>query len=113
MTHFAHGWDPVWADIAALRGITTVRDELYWDAVEREKGVFTFPQQFDTNMDALKRNGIAPLIVLSFKNRNYDDGNTPHTSESFSAFGRVRWGTSASTPRKSLFRSVRADPRRA
>ena len=88
MTHFAHGWDPVWADIAALRGITTVRDELYWDAVEREKDVFTFPRQFDVYMDALKRNGIAPLIVLSFENRNYDEGNTPYTSEAFSAFGR-------------------------
>ena len=88
MTHFAHGWDPVWADIAALRGITTVRDELYWDAVEREKGVFTFPRQFDIYMDALKRNGIAPLIVLSFENRNYDQGDTPYTSEAFSAFGR-------------------------
>jgi hypothetical protein len=91
MTHFAHGWDPVWADIAALRGITSVRDELYWDAVEREKGVFAFPLQFDGYMDALKRNGIAPLIVLSFENRNYDDGNTPYTNEAFSAF--ARYGT--------------------
>lgn len=88
MTHFAHGWDPVWADIAALRGIKTVRDELYWDAVEREQGVFAFPRQFDAYMDSLRRNGIAPLIVLSFENRNYDDGDTPHTTEAISAFGR-------------------------
>lgn len=88
MTHFAHGWDPVWADIAALRGIKTVRDELYWDAVEREKGVFAFPRQFDAYMDSLRRNQIAPLIVLSFENRNYDNGDTPHTTEAISAFGR-------------------------
>jgi hypothetical protein len=88
MTHFAHGWDPVWADIAALRGISTVRDELYWDAVEREKGVFAFPRQFDAYMDSLRRNAIAPLIVLSFENRNYDGGDTPHTAEAMSAFGR-------------------------
>jgi hypothetical protein len=88
MTHFAHGWDPVWAEIAAVRGINTVRDELYWDVVEREKGVFTFPRQFDGYMAALKRNGIAPLIVLSFENRNYDNGDTPYSSEAFTAFGR-------------------------
>jgi hypothetical protein len=103
MTHFAHGWDPVWADIAALRGITTVRDELYWDVVEREKGVFTFPRAFDGYMDALRRNGIAPLIVLSFENRNYDQGDTPHSSEAISAFGRYgtevlkRYGNSIQT----------------
>ena len=88
MTHFAHGWDPVWADVAAMRGIKTVRDELYWDAVEREKGVFAFPRQFDAYMDSLRRNQIAPLIVLSFENRNYDNGDTPHTTEAMAAFGR-------------------------
>jgi hypothetical protein len=88
MTHFAHGWDPIWADIAALRGVRTVRDELYWDAVEREKGVFAFPATFDRYMASLQRNGIAPLIVLSFENRNYDGGDTPHSPEAIRAFGR-------------------------
>src|SRR5690349_3914234 len=99
MTHFAHGWDPVWADIAVLRGVRTVRDELYWDAVEREKGVFAFPRQFDAYMDSLRRNRISPLIVLSFENRNYDGGETPHSTEAISAFARYsaevlkRYGT--------------------
>lgn len=88
MTHFAHGWDPVWADIAAIRGVRTVRDELYWNAVEREKGVFAFPRQFDLYMDALRRNDVEPLIVLSFENDNYDQGNTPWSAEAFDAFGR-------------------------
>ncbi|MGH7946413.1 MAG: hypothetical protein ACREF9_15595 [Opitutaceae bacterium] len=103
MTHFAHGWDPVWAEIAGLRGIRAVRDELYWDAVEREKGVFVFPRPFDGYMDALRRNGIDPLIVLSFENRNYDGGDTPHSPEAISAFGRYgtevlkRYGTQIQT----------------
>jgi hypothetical protein len=88
MTHFAHGWDPVWADIAAIRAVHSVRDELYWNAVEREKGVFAFPRQFDLYMDALRRNDVEPLIVLSFENDNYDQGNTPWSTEAFDAFGR-------------------------
>lgn len=88
MTHFAQGWDPVWADIAALRGISSVRDELYWEAVESERGVFAFPRQFDRYMESLRRLQIEPLIVLSFENRLYDGGDTPHSDEAIAAFGR-------------------------
>ncbi|HWA10132.1 MAG TPA: glycosyl hydrolase [Opitutaceae bacterium] len=88
MTHFAQGWDPVWADIVGLRGIATVRDELYWNAVESQPGVFKFPAAFDTYMAALRNNQISPLIVLSFENPNYDGGMTPYTPAGFSAYGR-------------------------
>lgn len=88
MTHFAQGWDPGWADVAAIRGIGAVRDELYWNAVETNRGVYSFPAAFDTYMSALRRNGISPLIVLSFENSNYDNGQTPYSDDAVTAYGR-------------------------
>lgn len=88
MTHFAQGWDPDWAWVAAVRSISTVRDELYWEAIEPEKGVYRFPRQFDAYMDTLRVAGLSPLIVLSFENSNYDGGNTPCTDEAIAAYGR-------------------------
>src|SRR5258708_4176517 len=88
MTHFAQGWDPAWTSLVAERAIPTVRDELYWNQVETQKGVYSFPQAFDNYMAALKQKQISPLIVLSFENDNYDGGNTPYTDEGFAAYGR-------------------------
>jgi hypothetical protein len=88
MTHFAHGWDPNWAWVAAMRSIGTVRDELYWNSVETQKGVYAFPQAYDAYMDTLRVAGISPLVVLSFENANYDGGNTPYTDEAIAGYAR-------------------------
>src|SRR4051812_25672633 len=77
MTHFAQGWDTSWVGVAAAKSIGTVRDELYWEAVEPRKGVYTFPASYDAYMAKLKAANISPLIVLSFENSNYDGGMTP------------------------------------
>ena len=69
MTHFAQGWSPVWADVAAICSIPNVRDELYWDQIEVQPGVYAFPPAFDNYMFALRRDGISPLIELDFANR--------------------------------------------
>ena len=43
MTHFAQGWDPSLAGPVAGAGIRDVRDEIYWQDVEPERGHFAFP----------------------------------------------------------------------
>ena len=88
MTHFAQGWDPAMIPQIAAGGISQVRDELYWDSVEAEKGVFKFPEPYDRYMGELGRNRIAPLIVLSFENHHYDGGATPYTTEAFAGYAR-------------------------
>lgn len=88
MTHFAQGWEPSLIPLVASGDIRQVRDELYWNTVEAEQGVFKFPPAYDAYLDGLARRGITPLIVLSFENRHYDGGETPHTPEAFAAYAR-------------------------
>jgi putative glycosyl hydrolase len=88
MTHFAQGWDPALAGSVADAGIRDVRDELYWQDVEPQKGSFAFPARYDRYMDALRGSGIAPLVELTFANKAYDSGMTPYTDEGIAAYAR-------------------------
>ena len=88
MTHFAHGWDPELITSVARSGAGTVRDELYWRDVEPQKGVFKFSEHHERTMAALGREGIEPLVVLSFEHDAYDGGNTPHSDEAIEGFAR-------------------------
>jgi hypothetical protein len=88
MTHFAHGWETKWISSAVDASVFQVRDELYWASIERERGVFSFPAEYDAYMAALNANGISPLVVLAFENPLYDQGDTPHTEEAIAAFAR-------------------------
>jgi Glycosyl hydrolase catalytic core len=86
MTHFAQGWPTSWADTATSDSLGSVRDELYWAQVESTPGVYSFPASFDAYMAKLKKDAIAPLIIMSFANPLYDGGNTPYTAAGIGAF---------------------------
>lgn len=88
MTHFAQNWSTALIPRVEENGISRVRDELYWDTIEAKRGVFVFPAAYDNYMAALKARGIRPLIALTFANRNYDGGLTPHTDEGIAAYAR-------------------------
>ncbi len=88
MTHFAQGWSLDLIPLFAKYGVSGVRDELYWDEVESKgRGVFSFEGQ-DVYMNELRKHGVEPLIVMSFANKLYDKGETPHSKEGFDAFAR-------------------------
>jgi len=86
MTHFAQGWPTSQADTTAGLGLGNVRDELYWAAIEKAPGVYTFPATFDSYMAKLRQDGIAPLIELDFENPFYDGGQTPYTAAGFAGY---------------------------
>ncbi len=88
MTHFAQGWDPSWIPLIVQGAIPDVRDELYWQNVEPEKGKLVFPDQYERYMAELQKNNISPLIVLDFENSNYDQGLTPYTDDGIEAYAR-------------------------
>ncbi len=88
MTHFAHGWDVDLVPRLRMAGLTTVRDELYWNEVEPERGQFRFPERFERYMAALEGADISPMIALTFANNHYDAGQTPHTQAGFDGYAR-------------------------
>ena len=88
MTHFAQGMDTAIVPLLKKAGIATVRDEHYWDHVEKQKGVYEFSDKSNSYMSILKENGIEPMIPMTFSNKLYDKGLTPYTPEGCDAYGR-------------------------
>jgi hypothetical protein len=86
MTHFAQGWDTDILPLVARAGIGQVRDELYWQEVEKTKGHYAMPDRYTRYLDALTQQHIKLLLVLSFANSLYDGGNTPYTPEGRAAY---------------------------
>lgn len=88
MTHFAQGMSTDILPLLRKLGVTSVRDEHYWDHVERAPGEFAAPPRNVDYMEALRQAGIAPLVAMTFANKLYDDGLTPHTDDGRAAYGR-------------------------
>ncbi len=88
MTHFAQNWDTDIMPLVALSGAGWVRDEIYWNHVEKSKGQFVFDPQYERYMKGLREQGVAPLVPLTFANANYDGGNTPYTDTGFDGYAR-------------------------
>lgn len=90
MTHFAQGWDPRLVPWIARAGIGTVRDEQYWAQIEPQPGEYADPERYARYMRVLRQADIEPLLVLSFANPHYDDGQTPFSAagrQAFAAYG--------------------------
>ncbi len=88
-THFAQGKGrlPDTMRLMARAGIKWLRDECSWAGVEREKGVYRFPEITEQYLSAAKDHGITPLIIFDYGNPLYDDGNGPTSDEAQAAFG--------------------------
>lgn len=88
MTHFAQNMSPEILPLMKRLGIVSIRDEHYWDQVEKKRGEYSFPAYSAPYMQAAKDNGIDPLVALTFANKLYDEGLTPHSEEACDAFGK-------------------------
>ncbi len=78
------------ADMKAL-GANTFRDEVFWSAIEQQKGVLTWPERFkslERGVDLAKARGIEPLIILAYGNKLYHDGRYPISDEAQAGFVR-------------------------
>ena len=92
MTHFAQGWNTDIIPLIAKAGIRHVRDEQYWKSVERNPGEYVFSEKYTGYMDALSDYDIEPLIIMSFANKLYDEGMSPHTEaarQGYARYGRA------------------------
>jgi hypothetical protein len=89
-THFSQGKGIVPLNLDRIRhaGIVSIRDEVSWGAVEREKGRLAMPESFDTYVRQAAGQGIDVLLILDYANRFYDDGDRPRSAEAIEGFCR-------------------------
>lgn len=79
MTHFAQHNDPAVMTVLSRAGICHIRDEQYWNAIETQRGVYTYPQKFTSYMSSAAALSLRPLLVLDWSNRFYDFDNGDYT----------------------------------
>lgn len=89
-THFAQnkGTPSQNLEMAAHAGIVSIRDEVSWQRVERQKGKLVIPDYFGKYLDEAVKRGIRPLIIFDYGNRFYDGGNYPASDEALEGFAR-------------------------
>lgn len=76
-------------------GFNSLRDEIYWHDVEKEKGIFTLTGKAKNSalvISDMANKGLHPLVVLDYGNQFYDEGGQPYSRSGKEAFGRYcRW----------------------
>ena len=94
MTHFAQFNDPNVMPLIARAAISHIRDEQYWNSIETQPGIFSYPAKFLSYMAAAATNRIKPLTVLNWGNRFYDYNSGEFTFP-FSDSGRTGYANYA------------------
>lgn len=72
-------------------GANSVRQEATWSRVELEKDKLKYPpnlQDVETYVNHFSKNGGQPLLLLTYGNRFYDDGDIPQSDEAIAGFAR-------------------------
>ena len=89
-THFSQGKGIVTMNLGSIKGagISAIRDEVAWGAIEREKGKLAMPERFDTYVRQARARGLDVLLILDYANRFYDDGDRPRSPEAIEGFCR-------------------------
>jgi hypothetical protein len=89
-THFSQDKGLLDANLAVARqtGVTTIRDEVGWGALERTKDQLAMPEEFDRYVNGAVEAGIEPLLILDYGNRFYDNGDKPLSDEALEGFAR-------------------------
>ncbi len=95
VTHFAQGQGSPSVLLPLIRqaGFSWIRDELYWQEIEKVPGQFSFPRHYDAFLQQATRLGISPLIVLDYGNagaypRIFGPSPFPQTAEARTLFVR-------------------------
>jgi hypothetical protein len=88
--HFAQNKGILGVNLELIRqaGVHSIRDEVYWSGVEREKGRLVMPEAWRAYVDEAVRQGIEPLLILDYGNPFYDKGDKPRSEEAVEAFTR-------------------------
>lgn len=71
-------------------GVNSFRDDLFWRAIENEKGILKLEGRAKEFADYVRRYSVdrAPIIILGYGNRHYGSGDFPVTAEALDAYAR-------------------------
>ncbi len=95
MTHFATGMplDDRLLSILRKGGVSWIRDEQPWDALEKTRGRYDFSPRFTAYMEAARKRSMNVLFDASFGNALYDSQPNikayklaPYTQEGYTAY---------------------------
>lgn len=67
-------------------GVRHARVEIPWDLVEKEPGVYTYPEYVEETLADFGAVGIDPLLVPAYYNPKYDKTLTPSSPEGLAAY---------------------------
>jgi hypothetical protein len=87
-THFGQGWPLEIMPLIARAGITFYRDEISWNAVEREQDQLVIPDFCRQYIQRGTELGLRPLIIADYANQYYDDYAFPVTPTARAGFAR-------------------------
>jgi hypothetical protein len=71
-----------------LAGMNTIRDEVFWDQVQRADGSLRIPQRIDAFVNEALRHHITPMLVLGYGHPAHDQGGKPRSAKALEGFKR-------------------------
>src|ERR1700749_2272870 len=89
-THFGQNKGDVQANLSLIQqlGVGSIRDEVFWQGVEHERGHYPIPRNSDYFVNAAAAAGLKPLLSLDYGNPLYDRGDKPTSDEAIEAYAR-------------------------
>ncbi|MDR1279395.1 MAG: hypothetical protein LBK99_01050 [Opitutaceae bacterium] len=90
-THFAQGKGEANLLYGLIKqaGFNSLRDELYWQSIEKRKGDIRLPGAYERYLDRALADGIIPLVILAYGNPLYGGrGTYPQNEEALEGFAR-------------------------
>src|ERR1700739_1165217 len=82
------GHVPSQLNLAGQAGVTSIREEVLWADVERQKGSLAIPPSVDSLVNEALHAGFRPVLILDYGNQFYDSGDKPLSPQALSAFVR-------------------------
>lgn len=89
-THFGQGKGNLQTNLSLIQqaGMNSIRDEVPWAVVERQRGQYAIPAAWDSIVNASLSKGLQPLLILDYGNPLYDGGNKPTSDAAIAGYVR-------------------------
>jgi hypothetical protein len=89
-THFGQNKGDVQANLHLIQqlGVTAIRDEVFWQGVEHQKGQYAIPKNSEYYVTTAVGLGLRPLLSLDYGNPLYDHGDKPTSDEAIEGYAR-------------------------